>query len=92
MIRDRDVQGQTGGWRPLLSPPERLWSHVLWNLRRRVDDRILSRAGDLAYVLAQQEPILSVQQSLPYLVVPRAGLAGVASGVDRQFAVIHTLG
>lgn len=94
VIRDRKEGEHEGGWRTVLWPSERRLLHVLWNPRRRFEDPMLSFAEELADA-HERGPTPGLMQSIGYLVVLR--IAMLASNkttdvVDRQFAVVHTLG
>ncbi len=94
VIRDRQDGEHEGEWRTVMWPSERRLLHALWNPRRRFEDPMLCFAEELADA-HEREPPAGLMQSIGYLVVLR--IAMLASNettgvVDRQFAVVHTLG
>lgn len=94
VIRDRQQGEHEGGWRPVMWPSDRRLLHALWNPQRRVKDPILSFAEDLAGTHGPG-PSPGLQQSIGYLVVLRTAMLAPneqTGVVDRQFAVVHTLG
>ena len=92
IVRDRDAAGRIGGWNVGLCHAERRMHHAWWNPHARVNDVVLGYAMDLAHARVGDRYL---QQSIRYIAVLRCILQlprGSADSVDRQFAVVHTIG
>jgi hypothetical protein len=94
LYRDRDLDGQMGGWRELPIAGRRSILNAFWNPGRRNRKAVFDLCTDLAkYLLADNTP-LEVQVSVPYLVLLNhvSRLARVEQAQATQFLIMLSHG